>query len=831
MKKILFCLMVCAGLAACTSDDVVISSGTTDFEGGDIYMKVYISDVKDGSTRATGTATGADDKDYNVYENGLAGEYEVNDAEFYFYDEDGVFISRASVWDGENGTTNTDGNSVTFKSANVIVLKGLTARKLPKYMVTILNEPSGFEDDRYDPANTLAELEQKLVEGYTTAGTDASGESKNYFIMSTSSYTSAGTTVGDETTGDRTAANKHYFVTEIDDSNFTEEPIDEKTSDEINAVQVYVERLAAKVSVDTSIESSTTGRLTDDEESTSRTFYLVEQSVAGTANDDGGLADIGIDGIYVTFLGWTLNGTARKSYMMKNVDDEWDGTYWQGDWKVDTYTWNDENRYRSYWGKGYAYGTGNFPTTNYQSIDVDEDGNLDFAVQTDDDEKDSSTWFNEYLKYTSLNGDLTQIGSDSAGDAYAEYCHENTNIINESEDESAAGIMSQYSSGITSVLLKAQACTKNDDGTYDPLALVRYEGELFTADEFKNTIVRQEVNFDFENGARLASEELGMSEILAGYMQSMYDCFEPEIYCTTSALGSSWDATSDSLFVFDGSFLNLVDIGNGNVGVWPATTTAYHGTTQPEASTTGEPWVQKALSDYWKGQAIEGYKATRNLDNYQLYFKIKEGSTTTLSNVLSLIDLAMRLAGSTTNVSGDIINTTDGDYLFMDNDNAWITGVNSGSYTLRQYFIRAIEKEALQTNLYFLGYELDQNNAGNDDTYVESGYGEVEANFYKDGLMYYSIPIEHLVEKTESASTEPDAGEPATEAADFFEGQYGVVRNHWYQLEITSLSKLGKGISDETAVIIPDPNGTDYLSVVANININAWQTVKQQKGL
>ncbi len=91
-------------------------------------------------------------------------------------------------------------------------------------------------------------------------------------------------------------------------------------------------------------------------------------------------------------------------------------------------------------------------------------------------------------------------------------------------------------------------------------------------------------------------------------------------------------------------------------------------------------------------------------------------------------------------------------------------------------------------------------------------------SFYKDGMMYYSIPIEHL---GNSGKTFKDAGYA------FPEGDYGVVRNHFYNLTINKIENIGSAVYDPDEIIIPsDEDNTNY-NVGAQINILSWKVVNQ----
>lgn len=94
------------------------------------------------------------------------------------------------------------------------------------------------------------------------------------------------------------------------------------------------------------------------------------------------------------------------------------------------------------------------------------------------------------------------------------------------------------------------------------------------------------------------------------------------------------------------------------------------------------------------------------------------------------------------------------------------------------------------------------------------------ANRYEKGLMYYAIPIEHFG----NAYTGTDPNKV------LLEGNYGVVRNNLYQVEINKINTLGHGIDDPDEPIVPgDRKKTLYIA--AKINILSWQIVSQSADL
>ena len=94
----------------------------------------------------------------------------------------------------------------------------------------------------------------------------------------------------------------------------------------------------------------------------------------------------------------------------------------------------------------------------------------------------------------------------------------------------------------------------------------------------------------------------------------------------------------------------------------------------------------------------------------------------------------------------------------------------------------------------------------------------VKAEYYNDGMMYYAIPIEHL--RGGKFSYE-------NHIAKVDEADYGVVRNHYYNVTINSISSLGTSVYNPAEDIIkPTVDGTLYF-IGASINILSWKIVEQ----
>lgn len=111
--------------------------------------------------------------------------------------------------------------------------------------------------------------------------------------------------------------------------------------------------------------------------------------------------------------------------------------------------------------------------------------------------------------------------------------------------------------------------------------------------------------------------------------------------------------------------------------------------------------------------------------------------------------------------------------------------------------------------------------------------GLITFKFYKGGVAYYNLLIKHFGDAETPWNREKhtvntiagiyNAAAPATPESNFL-GRYGIVRNNWYQIEISGISQIGDPIvvtPDDT----PDDKTRNYLSV--KIHILPW-TVRTQ---
>lgn len=313
--KFLFGAFCALGMmASCSSsDDAVEGGGTTPDNSGNLYLSVNVMSSNTGTgTRATetgeaGTGTEEDPKN-SSYEKGTKEENEVKTAVFYFFTSTGA---PANV-------VNQGGTLVNYYSAPVVdngdkmpnEEKILTAQvvintkrgdQIPDKMVAILNATPTDNSSK-----SLTEL-AAVVKDYRLTKTNPD------FVMSSSVYSDGG-----------------VKKMEVEDVKPFFKPSESEA--ESNPVDVYVERVLAKVSVASAMAySETDGDITVNGEK----LYYTDQTSDKSGNVEKRL--------YVKFIGWDVATETAKSYLFKNINAAWT------DKELGIVNWTWPNYFRSFW--------------------------------------------------------------------------------------------------------------------------------------------------------------------------------------------------------------------------------------------------------------------------------------------------------------------------------------------------------------------------------------------------------------------------------------------------------------------------------------------------
>lgn len=296
MKKYLFIALAALGFAACAEkmdDNSPVQKGEVESS----YIAISLS-ATDPSTRAN------DD----TYQEGAEVERAVETAYFFFFDQNGNafpvnVIDGAAGAPGQTGginylqatinpTIGADMNNVSDIKNVVLLLRNYTG-EYPKQIVAVLNwVPTS------NTPYSLDDLKTALVDVRSNEPGDLNGK----FVMSNAVYATEGTSP--------TAV---YATPLTADNIFTDE-----ANAKANPVTIYVERVAAKVTVTTADGKDV--------------FNLNKPVTIGGSNTP----------VYAKILGWELYNEYQQSYLIKNINSTWTST-------GIGFTWNDSPWYRSYW--------------------------------------------------------------------------------------------------------------------------------------------------------------------------------------------------------------------------------------------------------------------------------------------------------------------------------------------------------------------------------------------------------------------------------------------------------------------------------------------------
>lgn len=294
MKYFALGLLACVGMSSCSSSDDFTGDGGQN--GGATASTSYLA-VNILNTGSTGVRADGG------YENGSEAENKIANIRFYLFKEDGsaYTVSGGDSYVSPTYTTasnpDTGGNVEEISNA-VLVIEGSQSTP-PASMVAVANG-TGLSG-----SYSLTALKAVLASDYK----DGSGD----FTMSNSVYADGGK--------------------EIDAVSVEGHVTNSAESAKANPVDIYIERLAAKVKVDFSGDGwYTVG---------DKPAYLL----SGTAGND--------DAVYAQVQGWTLVSVPSHTYLIKDIDPSWtndDLGYSSAS------PWSSADYHRSFWAQMPASG-------------------------------------------------------------------------------------------------------------------------------------------------------------------------------------------------------------------------------------------------------------------------------------------------------------------------------------------------------------------------------------------------------------------------------------------------------------------------------------------
>ena len=268
--------------SACTSEEVAENNPSTG-EGTTSYVAVNINSVGTSGSRADGD-----------YADGSANENKINAVRFYFFTENGDAYNMGTTNYVEKENPTGEGKltpNVEKITDAMLVIEGET-KTAPHSMIAVVN-PATIEEGVLRAKMTKTEVEAAVArQNFNAQGADAKD-----FVMSSSVY-SDGT-------------NK-VWVADI-----TGHVATDKTAAERNPVDIYVERVAAKLT------STATGAGQNNK-------FLVGETTNGKD-------------VYAVIKGWGLAKETTDANLIKKIDATWT------DNGLGITQWNHPTYFRCYW--------------------------------------------------------------------------------------------------------------------------------------------------------------------------------------------------------------------------------------------------------------------------------------------------------------------------------------------------------------------------------------------------------------------------------------------------------------------------------------------------
>lgn len=328
-NRFLYALGIGCTLCACSSHDEPIGGQEEpDYSKSNKYMSVAIVTSNDG-TRAI-------PYEANDYIDGEGTEYDVNEVAFFFFDRQGNYAYAKSFKDTEFKTDSKNLNPAVTSVATVEI--ELKANSVYDGVIAILNPNSKlFENGELKKLSKYA-LEQ-LYADYSDGSMLSKGEKGN-FTMSNSVYIDDPTYRGGETENftlfEAVPITSHnIYIKEKSDDELTDA---EKTEREGKAIQIYVERVAAKVKVEKEPEFDTEEYEVDEKGNK----FIDVKTYDESATD----AETKKMRVIPVFKGIGMSVMANSAYLLKHIDNT---VSYKFNSDITQFEWNDIANKRTYW--------------------------------------------------------------------------------------------------------------------------------------------------------------------------------------------------------------------------------------------------------------------------------------------------------------------------------------------------------------------------------------------------------------------------------------------------------------------------------------------------
>lgn len=320
-------------VASCSSsDDITGGNGGENAEGSTSYLVINLNSV------GNAPASRAYEQGGGSYDDGEELENKINKVRFYFYNADGTAYKLqntgtnggAQNWIDQTVTTENEDQSVTVsgKTQAVLVLNG-ESNVSPASMLAVVNPEVGS-----------SQLDENMVSRWSKMRTELTGQTfhdENGFVMTNSTYEDGGKDLCTTLLSGRTYSTKEKAL---------EKPVD-----------VYVERINAKVKASIAADNANFVKVTTDETLDGVNFkgkYKTKEKVGDltVTKSDGSTEDIPV---FAYIEAWGVADENDQSTYYKQIDvQNWtdatlgfDGT---------PTPWSSRDYHRCFWSKGIAFG-------------------------------------------------------------------------------------------------------------------------------------------------------------------------------------------------------------------------------------------------------------------------------------------------------------------------------------------------------------------------------------------------------------------------------------------------------------------------------------------
>ena len=305
LRNLMWGACACILATGCSNDDVAVENSQSNIvqEDGQAYMNVRV-------TMGNGLGSRAEEGEYAQ---GETEEQTIHSIYFVFYDDNGNWVANGIPAENTNVSEGTDDNIDAIADA-VVALSLSEGSPYPTQVVAYVNIPNA------------ATLFGGKDLGDVNTNSGSTGESKDGTGARATVLTGEGATVASTTTGfmmtNSTYLNEggtEQIATPVSRNNFFDT---EEAAKEANPVDIYVERLAAKVSITNN----------------------------ATAQD---VTTVGGYKLHFNAEGFALSGTNTQEYYLKHIQTAWSAWTWG---------WNEPDDYRCFWAEDPNYSAENAAT-------------------------------------------------------------------------------------------------------------------------------------------------------------------------------------------------------------------------------------------------------------------------------------------------------------------------------------------------------------------------------------------------------------------------------------------------------------------------------------